>query len=366
MATCTFRDSTIIGDFRKPYFVAEVNTSHMGNTDTAKEMIKQASLAGCNCVKFQSWSAESLYSKTYYDANPIAKRIVKKFAFSKEQIYEMNECCIENNIAFSSTPYSKSEVDFLVDVCNVPYVKIASMDLNNYPFIEYIAQTGVPIVLATGMSDIDEIHKAVETIENTGNKNLCLLHCISIYPPEISTIHLNNILGLRDEFPRYPIGFSDHSLGIEMDIAAVAIGASLIEKHFTLDNKKIGMDNQIAIEPDLMTQMINNCLNVHNALGNNKRVVLDSELEQRKKMRRSIVASHDLKTGSIIKLSDLDVKRPGTGMPPKMMNLLVGKSVVRDINSDEMINESDLTMCADGGGEEIRTDMQYNLRPHSD
>lgn len=341
MATCTFRDSTIIGDFKKPYFVAEVNTSHSGNIDTAKEMIKQAANAGCNCVKFQSWSAESLYSKTYYDNNPIAKRIVQKFSLSKEQLLEVSNYCHEMMVAFSSTPYSKSEVDFLVDECNVPYVKIASMDLNNYPFIEYIAQTGVPIVLATGMGDSSEVQRAVETIENTGNKNLCILHCISIYPPEISTIHLNNILGLREEFPKYPIGFSDHSLGIEMDIAATALGTSLIEKHFTLDNKKIGMDNQIALEPDVMTQMVRNCLDVHNALGSKQRVVLVAELEQRNKMRRSIVTTRDLKAGEVIRNSDLDVKRPGTGIPPEMITALVGKVVIRDIEKDELINDSD-------------------------
>jgi len=342
MATCTFRDSTIIGDFKKPYFVAEVNTSHNGNIVTAKEMILQAAKAGCNCVKFQSWSAESLYSQSYYESNPIAKRIVQKFSLSKEQLFEVCNYCHDVNVAFSSTPYSKSEVDFLVDECNVPYVKIASMDLNNYPYIEYIAQTNVPIVLATGMGDSSEVQRAIDTIENTGNKNVCILHCISIYPPEISTIRLNNILGLREEFPKYPIGFSDHSLGIEMDIAATALGTALIEKHFTLDNKKIGMDNQIAIEPDVMTQMIQNCLNVHQALGNKQRIVLAAELEQRKKMRRSIVASRDLKAGEVIRISDLDVKRPGTGIPPELISKIGGRVVSHDIGVDTLISESDL------------------------
>ena len=213
MANCVLRDSTVLGDFLKPYIVAEVNTSHNGSMETAKEMIDRAKEAGCSCVKFQSWSKESLYSKTYYDENPIAKRIIQKFAFSEAQLMEVLQYSRERGIAFSSTPYSQAEVDFLVDKCHVPYIKVASMDLVNYPFLEYIAGRGVPIVLATGMGEMEEIRRAVATIEAAGNRKICLLHCISIYPPEIATIRLNNIAGLRKEFPAYPVGLSDHSRG---------------------------------------------------------------------------------------------------------------------------------------------------------
>lgn len=342
MAKCVFRDSTVIGDFEKPYFVAEVNSSHSGDVETAKKMIAKAAHAGCNCVKFQSWSAESLYSKTYYEKNPIAKRIVEKFSLSESQLMEVAAYCHETNVAFSSTPYSKKEVDFLVDSCNVPYIKVASMDLNNYPYLEYIAQTGVPIVLATGMSDMNEIHKAIETIEKTGNRNLCILHCISIYPPEIPTIHLNNILGLREEFPQYPIGFSDHSIGIEMAIASTALGAALIEKHFTLDHQKIGMDNQIAIEPPEMQTLTRCCLNVYAAMGCKDRVVLDAEITQRNVLRRSIIATRDLVKGDRIVESDIDVKRPGTGFPPEKIKEIIGKQVIHPIQKDTVISETDI------------------------
>ena len=309
-----------MGDFLKPYIVAEMNTSHFGNMETAKMMIDKAKDAGCDCVKFQSWSAESLYSKTYYDVNPIAKRFVKGFSFDEKDLTEVAEYCQKTKIDFASTPYSIEEVDFLVAKQNVPYIKVASMDVNNYDYLRYIAQTDVPIVLSTGMSEMDEIKKAVDTIQKEGNKNLCLLHCISIYPPEIATIRLNNILGLRDEFPDYPIGFSDHSLGIEIPSAAVALGACMIEKHFTLDKTKIGMDNQIALEPDEMTQLVTHCHNVQVALGESERIVLQAEMDQRKQMRRSIVATKDLKAGKKLIKSDLDVKRPGTGIPPNKLN----------------------------------------------
>ncbi len=336
------RDSTELNDFARPYIVAEINTSHFGNIETAKEMISKAKEVGCDCVKFQSWSAETLYSKTYYDENPIAKRMFTKFSFSEEDLAEVAAHSNACGIAFSSTPYSNSEVDFLLNRCNAPYIKVASMELNNYLFLEYIAKSGAPIVLSTGMGDMEEIKKAVDVIEKAGNKYICLLHCISIYPPETSTIHLNNILGLREEFPDYPIGFSDHSDGTEMASAAVALGACLIEKHFTLDRSRIGMDNQMAIEPDVMATLVQGCHNVQVALGEKQRKVLPEELEQRSKMRRSVIAVRDLKAGDRLELDDLGVKRPGTGIPPEKIDQLVGKILLRDIEADTLIMEADL------------------------
>lgn len=339
MAEISLADGRKIGDYRHPYFVAEVNSSHNGNVETAKQMIDEAKRIGCDCVKFQSWSAESLYSATYYQQNPIAKRIVGKFAMSEEALGELAEYCQKTGIAFSSTPYCRREVDFLVDTCKVPFVKIASMDINNYPYIHYIAQKGVPIVLATGMADMEEIRKAVATVEETGNKNLCLLHCISIYPPETQTIHLNNILGLREEFTAYPIGFSDHSLGMEMPVAATALGAAYIEKHFTLDKKKMGMDNNMAMEPDEFENMVSCCNRVFDAMGGYERTIGEAELAQREKMRRSVVVVKDLKEGSIIQEQDLDVKRPGSGIAPERMQDLVGKRLTTDVMADQILTE---------------------------
>jgi N-acetylneuraminate synthase len=232
----------------------------------------------------------------------------------------------------------------LVDECQVPFIKVASMELNNYMFLDYIARTGVPIILSTGMGEMDEIRKAVKTIENAGNRRLCILHCISIYPPEISTIRLKNILGLQNEFPSYPVGFSDHSIGIEMVIAAVALGATVIEKHFTLDKSKIGMDNQIACEPGEMTQLVQNCHKVFTALGDPVRIVLPAEMQQRAKLRRSVIAARDLKAGAVLTLADFDVKRPGSGFPPEKVSELVGKRTARDIQADCLISESDISI----------------------
>ena len=199
----------------------------------------------------------------------------------------------------------------------------------------------MPIVLSTGMSEMAEIRKAVQTIEDAGNRQICLLHCISIYPPEFETIHLHNILGLRETFPNYPIGFSDHSHGVEMAVAATALGAALIEKHLTLDRTKIGMDNQMATEPEEMKQMVDCCIRTQIAMGNKERVVREAEQEQMKKMRRSVIVTRDIKAGEILQLADLDAKRPGTGIPADKIESLVGKKLLVDKESDTLLEIND-------------------------
>lgn len=339
MPSIVLSDNTIIGE-KMPYIVAEVNSSHNGSMETAKRMIEAAAKSGCNCVKFQSWSAETLYSKTYYKANPIAKRFVDKFSMTSEQLMELADYCKQSGVAFSSTPYSETEVDFLTEL-NVPFIKIASMEINNYPFLEYIGKTGFPIVLSTGMSDMEEIETAVKIIEKTGNKNLCLLHCISIYPAKAKDIHLNNIKGLQEKFPQYPIGFSDHSLGIELACGAVALGACLIEKHLTLDKTKIGMDNQMAIEPEEMAYLVKGCSNVSMAMGSTERIVSEEELAQRNNMRRSLVYTRNLSAGEVLAESDIAAKRPGTGFTPGDKDKFVGKKLIKNAEADTLLMAED-------------------------
>lgn len=342
MTEVVLRDNTYVANFTDPYIVAEINSSHGGSVELAKEMVSKAKEIGCDCVKFQSWSAESLYSKTYYDANPITKRIVQKFSLSEMQLLDIANYCHQIGIAFSSTPYSCEEVDFLLDKCNAPYIKIASMDINNYDYLHYIARKNVPIVLSTGMAEFDEIKKAVDIIEKAGNSKIILLHCISIYPAAVSTIHLNNIVMLREAFPDYPVGFSDHTLGTEIASAATALGAALIEKHFTLDKSKMGMDNNMAIEPDEFAQLIKNCHNVYEAMGSYQRVVSEAEYAQRKKMRRSVIALHDLENGHVLTRDDLGAKRPGSGIPISEIDSLVGKKLNRNIVADTLIYAEDV------------------------
>ncbi len=336
----TFRDGTAVGDGLKPYIVAEVNSSHGGSMDTARQMIAAAADCGCDCVKFQSWSSKTLYSRSYYKENPIAERFAKKFSLNEDQLAELAEYCRQQGVAFSSTPYSEAEADFLVRV-GAPYIKIASMELNNTPFLRYIAQTGVPVVLSTGMGTMEEIENAVEVFESEGNRNICLLHCVSVYPVSPEMVNLNNIPMLKSRFPDYPIGFSDHSVGTELSAAAVALGACMIEKHLTLDKKRIGMDNQMALEPEELNRLVQECHNVYRAMGSYQRVVSEAEMEQRLKMRRSLVYTRDMSAGEILSGGDLIAKRPGTGVPPQDMQKYVGKTLRRSVFADVLLQEDD-------------------------
>lgn len=323
----------------KPYIVAELNSSHRGKVEIARQMIDAAKACGCNAVKFQSWTADSLYCKNYYDENPLSKRMVKGFSMASSDLKELADYCHKKEIDFSSTPYSKAEVDFMVEKCAPAFVKIASMDINNRPFLKYIAGKKLPIVLSTGMATTEEIETAVQVIESEGNTDICILHCVSVYPVESSEVNLRNMIMLMEKFPYCNVGYSDHTLGCEVSCAAVGLGASLIEKHFTLDSSVIGWDNQMATEPAEMKDLVKKCKSVYSALGNYERVISDKELEQRKKMRRSIVANHDLKIGHIIEKEDLDAKRPGTGIPIDSYQEIIGRKLRRDVNKDELILE---------------------------
>lgn len=321
----------------EPYIVAELNSSHNGKMDIARKMIDAAKDCGCDAVKFQSWSAESLYCRDYYDKNPILKKMISRFSLKPVELLELSEYCNDIGIDFSSTPYSKEEVDFLVEQCKVPFVKIASMDINNLPYLRYIAKTNIPIILSTGMATIEEITKAVTEIENVGNHNICILHCVSLYPVEAQFVNLNNIIMLKEKFPNYAIGYSDHTIGSEVACASVGLGVALIEKHFTLNNKKIGWDNQMATEPEDMKDLVLKCHRVHSSLGLYERKLTSEELEQRKKMRRSIVAAIDMSMGHIIEEGDFTAKRPGDGIPVNEYKNIIGRVLIRDIQKDQLI-----------------------------
>jgi sialic acid synthase SpsE len=342
MSLVRLRNGREVGDYLKPYIVAELNTSHFGDMDIARDMIRQAKAAGCDCVKFQSWSAETLYCESYYKDNAIAKRVVKKFSLGNSQLQALSEYASEVGIDFSSTPYSIEEARFLVRSCNVPFVKIASMELNNHPYLTQLGELGVPLVLSTGMGQWNEIVSAVGTIAATGNSQLIVLHCTSVYPSPPEIIRLNNLLALRAEFPQYPIGYSDHSLGLEIPVASVALGACLVEKHFTLDSKRIGMDNQMATEPKEMEAMIRACHNVHTAMGSMVRVLCEEELEMIPKMRRSMVSKIAMAPGEKISENNIEFKRPGYGISPEKYKKFVGAKVNKNIEAGSVIKIEDI------------------------
>ena len=341
MSSVSLRNGRKVGDYEKPYYVAELNTSHFGDLALAKEMIDQAKSVGCDCVKFQSWSADTLYSNSYYAANPIAKRVVSKFSLDNEQLKELSNYCHSVGIDFASTPYAIEEAQFLRDECDVPFIKIASMELNNLPYLKELGAWDIPIVLSTGMGTLDEILRAVNVIKQAGTERLVVLHCTSIYPAEPGIIRLKNIIGLREALGSVPIGYSDHSQGVEIPTASVAYGACLIEKHFTLDKSKIGMDNQMATEPDEMKRMIHACNRVYESLGGVDRELGQEERDQAMKMRRSMVASSDLEPGQVLTFDMVEFKRPGSGIAPSNGPSFFGKKITRSLRAGDLFSISD-------------------------
>ena len=337
-------DNQKIGDLLKPYIVAELNTSHFGNISIAKNMILKAKESGCDCVKLQSWKSDTLYSKNFFDKNPISKKFFDKYSLDNNQLKELSFYAKKIGISFSSTPYSEEEVNFLVDKCNPAFIKIASMDLNNFTFLKFIARKKIPIILSTGMGTIKEIESAVKLLISNGQKNICILHCVSLYPLDHKIANLRNITMLRKKFKNIPIGYSDHSIGNTLPISSVTLGACVIEKHFTLDNKKIGFDNNMATEPTDMKTLTSECLIAFNSLGKEKRFLSKQEFNQRKKMRRSIFTRQSLKRNEKITLEKILLRRPGEGIPPNKVSTILGKKVKRNIDKNSLLKISDIAI----------------------
>jgi sialic acid synthase SpsE len=342
MSFILLRNGRRIANYHSPYFIAELNTSHFGDMGLARSMVEKAKECGCDCVKFQSWSAETLYSSSFYTNNAIAKRMVTKFSLREAQLAELSDYCGEIGIDFSSTPYSREEAEFLAFRCKAPFLKIASMELNNTPYLAFLGSLGVPLILSTGMGTLEEIVRAVRTLEAAGNSQIVILHCVSVYPVDPKYIRLHNILGLRTEFPEYPIGYSDHSIGFEIPAAAVALGACVIEKHFTLDGSRIGMDNQMAMEPAEMKDLVEACRRVQISLGGAGRILAEAEKAQIPRMRRSLVTKRALEAGHIISSDDLDAKRPGTGIEPSNADSVIGMRLKLSVGADQTLRFDDL------------------------
>jgi N-acetylneuraminate synthase len=342
-----------VADFSKPYIIAELGSNHNGDMDLAKKLIKAAKEAGADCVKFQSWSKDSIFSKKTYEDNYFIAddyrnrtdhtlaSIVEAYSISEEELVQMKKFADELDIDCSSTPFSKHEVDFLVDVLKSPFIKVASMDLNNYPFLDYIARKGKPIVISTGLSELYEIDKAIRTIENAGNKQIVILHCISIYPPQDHQVNLNNIDTLRTLYPNYPIGFSDHTLGITIPIASVVKGVCLIEKHFTLDKNMPGWDHKVSANPEEMKMICSEVKRVQEALGST-RIQVQEKPDRIESFRRSIVTTRAVKAGDVIKREDLDFKRPATGVAPEYLEFVVGRVAKVDLELDKPVTKDQL------------------------
>ena len=340
-------------NYCKPYVIAELGANHNGDMKVAKKLILEAKEAGADCVKFQSWTKDSVFAKkkyvdNYFIADDYRDRddytleeIVEEYAISESELLEMKAFSDEIGIDCTSTPFSKKEADFLIDKLESPFIKVASMDLNNYPFLKYLAEKGKPMVISTGLSELYEIDKAVKTIENAGNNQIVILHCVATYPPEDKDVNLHNIKTLMATYPDYPIGFSDHTLGTAIPLASIALGACLIEKHFTLDKNMEGWDHKVSATKDEMKEIVENSKRISDALGSFRITATESD-EKKREFRRSIVITRDMKKGDIIKIEDIDYKRPGGGFDPDMTEFIVGRTVNKDIKDDHILTKGDI------------------------
>ncbi|NEW08523.1 N-acetylneuraminate synthase [Paenibacillus sp. SYP-B3998] len=321
----------------KPYIIAEIAANHNGDRLLAERLIYKAKEAGVDCVKFQSWTKISLMIQSNYDNE--LERTLDQFSMTEEKLVDMKQLCNQIGIEFACTPFSKREIDFLVQL-GVPFIKLSSTELTNIPLLQYAGATGLTIVLSTGMGGSEEIAEAVSVLEQTGNTSIVLLHCVSVYPPKDEHVNLNNLDGLRARYP-YPIGFSDHTIGTAIPIAAAAKGARVIEKHFTLDKGLPGWDHQVSATPEEMTQIVTDVGRIQSALGSFDRRLSEEEERNRAFFRRSVVAAREIQAGKVIDYDDLDTKRPGTGLSPRLIGQIVGKAATRTIGFDELLSISD-------------------------
>lgn len=334
-----------VGAGQPPYIIAEVGSNHNGDMNLCGQLIDAAAEAGANAVKFQSWTDKSLIAEEEYERNTeysdkkkhfgTLREMVTAYQLTADQHLQAHQRCVERGIAFCSTPFSPEEVD-LLESLDVPFFKIASMDIVHLPLLRYVARKQRPVLISTGMATLGEIEKAVETVRAEGNEQIILLHCVSIYPPEYETIHLRNIEMLSKAFD-CPAGFSDHTLGTAIPLAAMAIGACVIEKHFTLDPDMAGWDHAISANPDQMRSIVREGKNIFAALGSGRRTVSSAEMEKRKKFRRSLVAKRALSRGQVLNEADFDAKRPGTGVAPDEIQFVAGRTLACDLAVDQVL-----------------------------
>lgn len=330
--------SKFFKEFKKrkyPYIIAEIGSNHNGDMRLAKKMIEVAEEIGCDAVKFQSYTIESLFAKGV-NIDPL----VEKSVLSKKDHLLLKDHCDKTGITFCSTPFSEEAVDML-DNLDVPFFKVASPDLTYLDFLTYIARKGKPIILSTGMGIDDEIRDAIEAIYRGGNTEVILLHCVSTYPPDDRIVNLRNIQMLKDRF-QVPVGFSDHTIGVSIPLGAVAMGAVVIEKHFTVDKNELGAGNKISADEDEMAQIVEGSKRIVDAQGMYDRAISLDEYKTRDVFRRSVVAKVDLKKGHFLKRSDIDFKRPGTGIQPHELDDLFGSELNKDVEKNELIMWGDL------------------------
>lgn len=328
----------------RTFVIAEAGVNHNGDLQRAKQLIDLAADAGADAVKFQLFDPDEIvgedtpmaaYQQKNIGNTKSQKEMLSDVVLSHEDFVQLASLAQKRSIAFIVTPFDIASARFLLTL-NVPAIKIPSCELNNLPFLQKIAELRHPVILSTGTGSLDEVREAVAIFQNTGT-DLAILHCTSAYPTPINQVNLRVMDTLRKEF-NIPVGLSDHTEGITVPIAAVARGAAIIEKHFTLDRSLPGPDHKASLEPDELTKMVREIRNVEEALGTTEKIRQPAEENTAEVARRSIVVIKDLPTGTILTEEVVTIRRPGTGMPPKELSNVLGKTLACDIAANTMLS----------------------------
>lgn len=328
----------------KTLIIAEAGVNHNGDIKLAKRMVLEAKKCGADIIKFQTSKVELLVSKNAEKADYQKKAtgtqenqydMLKKLTFSFDQFQELNRYCKEIGITFLSTPFDLVSIDFL-DGLDMPFWKIPSGEVTNLPYLIKIAKTHKPIVMSTGMCSLSEIKAAMTILRGNGSGDIILLHCTTEYPAPFLDVNLKAMITLKKEF-NVPIGYSDHTTGIEIPIAAVAMGATIIEKHFTLDRNMEGPDHKASLEPDELKAMVSAIRNVELSMGTGEKKPAESEKKNMAIARKSIIAKRNIIKGEFFSEDNITVKRPGTGISPMRWFEILGQTAVRDFEEDELI-----------------------------
>lgn len=326
------------------YVIAEAGVNHNGSIALARQMILEAKKAGADAIKFQTFITENLvtkdapkaqYQKGTTDQAETQYEMLKKLELSLEDYYELKALCESVHIDFLSTPFDLESIEIL-EKLGISYYKLPSGEITNYPYLVRIAGTHKPVILSTGMCTVEEVGQAVQVLRENGTRELILLHCNTQYPTPVQDVNLRAMQTLKDRF-EVRVGYSDHTLGIEIPVAAVALGAEVIEKHFTLDRNMQGPDHRASLEPEELKEMICAIRNVEKALGNGVKVPSLSEAPNIAVARKSIVALKKIKKGERFTEENLTTKRPGKGISPMCWQEILGKEATRDFEEDEMI-----------------------------
>jgi len=337
-------ENKIIGGHNPCFIIAEAGINHNGNVRLAKKLIDVAVEAGADAVKFQTFNAENVvtltaekaeYQKDLLDSEESQYKMLKKFELSEDDFWDISDYAKKSGIIFLSTPFDEDSVDIL-DKMGVPAFKIPSGEITNFPLLKRIGQKSKPIILSTGMATLGEIEDALNYLNKQGIEEIILLHCTTSYPAPVESVNIRALETLRCAF-RMPVGFSDHTEGIIISIAAVSMGACVIEKHFTLDRTLPGPDHKASLEPQELIALVKSVRDVERAFGNGIKTPNEIEKAIKKIARKSIVARRDINSGDILTWENLIIKRPGTGIEPKFFDLVLNKKARIHIQKDQVI-----------------------------